>query len=152
MVEFRSGRSRRVAGAAHVRKTRTYSIHFEEPLTRTGPDGEVLTVGFLRLTDLQNIYEDMGQRLFDRNIRAALSGEEAVNRSLAQSFKRIVLDGSEPASVFAFNHNGVTLSAEALKGGDGVYRITEPRLLNGAHGRCDHEPESPLGPATSPGP
>ncbi len=132
VVEFRSGRSRRVAGATHVRKTRTYPIHFEEPLTRTGPDGEILTVGFLRLTDLYRIYEDMGQRLFDRNIRAALSGEEAVNRSLAQSFKRIVLDGSEPASVFAFNHNGVTLSAEALRPQDGVYRITEPRLLNGA--------------------
>ena len=69
------------------------------------------------------------QRLFDRNIRAALSGEQAVNRSLAQSFKRIVLDGSEPASVFAFNHNGVTLFAEALRPQDGVYRITEPRLL-----------------------
>ena len=61
-----------------------------------------------------------------------MSGKEAVNRSLDQSFKRIVLDGSEPASVFAFNHNGVTLSAEALRPQDGVYRITEPRLLNGA--------------------
>ena len=132
VVEFRSGRSRRVAGASHVRKTRTYRIHFEEPLTRTGPDGGILTVGFLRLMDLHGIYEDMGQRLFDRNIRAALSGEQAVNRSLAQSFKRIVLDGSEPASVFAFNHNGVTLFAEALRPQDGVYRITEPRLLNGA--------------------
>ena len=80
VVEFRSGRSRRVAGASHVRKTRIYPIHFEEPLTRTGPDGEILTVGFLRLMDLHRIYEDMGQRLFDRNIRAALSGEEAVNR------------------------------------------------------------------------
>ena len=129
VVEFRSGRSRRVAGASHVRKTRTYRIHFEEPLTRTGPDGGILTVGFLRLMDLHRIYEDMGQRLFDRNIRAALSGEQAVNRSLAQSFKRIVLDGSEPASVFAFNHNGVTLFAEALRPQDGVYRITEPRLL-----------------------
>ena len=131
VVEFRSGRSRRVSGGS-VRKTRTYSIHFEDPLARTGPAGEILTVGFLRLMDLHQIYEDMGQRLFDRNIRAALSGEEAVNRSLARSFKRIVLDGSEPASVFEFNHNGVTLFAEALRPKDGVYRITEPRLLNGA--------------------
>ena len=131
VVEFRSGRSRRVTGGS-VRKTRTYPIHFEEPLVRTGPDGEILTVGFLRLMDLHRIYEDMGQRLFDRNIRAALSGEEAVNRSLAQSFKRIVLDGAEPVRVFAFNHNGVTLFAEALRPQDGVYRITEPRLLNGA--------------------
>ena len=132
VVEFRSGRSRRIAGPGYVRKTNTYPIHLEEPLTRTGPDREILTVGFLRLMDLHRIYEDMGHRLFDRNIRAALSGEQAVNRSVAQSFKRIVLDGSEPASVFAFNHNGVTLFAEALCPQDGVYRITEPRLLNGA--------------------
>ena len=131
VVESRSGRSRRVTGGS-VRKTRTYPIHFQEPLAQTGPDGEILTVGFLRLMDFHRIYDDMGQRLFDRNIRATLSGEEAVNRSLDQSFKRIVLDGSEPASVFAFNHNGVTLSAEALRPQDGVYRITEPRLLNGA--------------------
>jgi hypothetical protein len=34
--------------------------------------------------------------------------------------------------VFAFNHNGVTLFAEMIEGVDGDYRITEPRLLNGA--------------------
>lgn len=132
VVEFRSARSRRVGGAVHVRKTRTYPINFEEALTRTGPDGEVLTVGFLRLMDLYKIYEDMGQRLFDRNIRAALPEDEAVNRSLAQSLKRIVLDGSESPGVFAFNHNGVTLSAEALSSDGTSYRVTEPRLLNGA--------------------
>lgn len=34
--------------------------------------------------------------------------------------------------MFAFNHNGVTLFAEMIEGVDGDYRITEPRLLNGA--------------------
>src|SRR5438309_5287110 len=32
VVEFRSARSRQVAGASHIRKTRTYTIHFEEAL------------------------------------------------------------------------------------------------------------------------
>lgn len=132
VVEFRSARSRRVGSSSHVRKTRTYPMHFEEALTRTGPDGEILTVGFLRLMDLHRVYEDMGQRLFDRNIRAALADSEAVNRSLDKAFRRIVIDHSEPASAFAFDHNGVTLSAEALHGEDGIFRITEPRLLNGA--------------------
>jgi hypothetical protein len=132
VVEFRSARSRRVGSSSHVRKTRTYPIHFEEALTRTGPDGEILTVGFLRLMDLHRVYEDMGQRLFDRNIRAALADSETVNRSLDKAFRRIVIDHSEPASAFAFDHNGVTLSAEALHGENGIFRITEPRLLNGA--------------------
>lgn len=55
-----------------------------------------------------------------------------MNRSLGRSLKRIVLDGQEDPAGFAFNHNGVTLAAEALRvSGDG-YTITEPRLLNGA--------------------
>jgi hypothetical protein len=70
--------------------------------------------------------------LFERNIRAALPEDEAVNRSIQQSIKRIVLDGREDARVFAFNHNGVTLFAEALGPADGHFQITEPRLLNGA--------------------
>jgi hypothetical protein len=82
-------------------------------VTRTGPSGETMTIGFIHLSDLNTMYQEMGQRFFERNIRAALSGEAAVNRSIQQSLKR-VLDGKEDPKVFAFNHNGVTLSAEAL--------------------------------------
>jgi hypothetical protein len=65
-------------------------------------------------------------------IRAALPEEEAVNRSIQQSIKRIVIDGTEDAKAFVFNHNGVTLFAEALIPMDGGFKMTEPRLLNGA--------------------
>src|SRR5205807_2242951 len=101
-------------------------------ITRTGPDGETMTIGFIRLLDLATMYREMGQRFFERNIRAALPEDEAVNRSIQQSLKRIVLDAKEDARVFAFNHNGVTLSAEALNAIDGEFKVTEPRLLNGA--------------------
>jgi hypothetical protein len=53
--------------------------------------------------------------------------------------------GHRPATMFATDcakycrscrstwpHNGVTLFAEMIEGADGHYRITEPRLLNGA--------------------
>src|SRR5205814_10520778 len=53
-------------------------------------------------------------------------------RSLSHAFKRIVLDGSDDPSVFVFDHNGVTLSAENFRSENGTYRITEPRVLNGA--------------------
>ena len=43
-----------------------------------------------------------------------------------------MLDDTEHPSVFAFNHNGVTLSAQRFERHDGTYRVTEPRLLNGA--------------------
>jgi hypothetical protein len=101
-------------------------------VTHTGPSGQTMTVGFIRLVDLDRMFRQMNQRFFDRNIRGALPADKAVNRSIERSLKRIVLEGKEDARVFAFHHNGVTLSAQALAKTDGTHRITEPRLLNGA--------------------
>jgi hypothetical protein len=130
VIEFRSTRGK-VGAMTHVRKTHTYPIHLDNIVTRAGPNGEMMTIGFIRLVDLEAMYGDMKQRFFERNIRAALPGDEPVNRSIHHSIKR-VLDGKEDARVFAFNHNGVTLFAEALNAVDGHFKITEPRLLNGA--------------------
>jgi hypothetical protein len=132
VVEFRSARTGRRGGVSHQRKTHSYPVRLEETLRRVGPGGESMTVGFMRLQDLNAMYQEMGQRFFERNIRAALPDTEAVNRSIQQSLKRIVIDGKEDPAAFAFNHNGVTLSAETFAHSDGAYRITEPRLLNGA--------------------
>ena len=132
VIEFRSARTRKVGSTTHVRKTHRYPVTIKESIQRTGPDGEHMTVGFMRLVDLHAMYREMGQRFFERNIRAALDADEAVNRSVQQSLRRIILDEKEDASVFAFNHNGVTLSAEAFERADGETRLTEPRLLNGA--------------------
>ena len=132
VIEFKSATTKKVGGTSHVRKTYAYPLHLTDPLSRNGPVDENLHVGFVRLLDLQAMYVDMGQRFFERNIRASLPAESAVNRSLERAFKRIVLDESESPHAFAFNHNGVTLSAEALKQTETGWRITEPRLLNGA--------------------
>lgn len=132
VIEFRSARTRKVGSTTHARKTHSYSIKFNETIQREGPCGERMTIGWVRLVDLHAMYREMGQRFFERNIRAALPEDQAVNRSVQQSLKRIVLDAKEDPRVFAFNHNGVTLSAEALSDIDGQKRVIEPRLLNGA--------------------
>lgn len=132
VIEFRSARTRKVGSTSHLRKTHSYPIHLNETVTRSGATGERMTIGFIRLMDLYTMYRDMGQRFFERNIRGALPEDEAVNRSIQQSLKRIVLDRKEDPAVFSFNHNGVTLFAEALSAGDGQFKLTEPRLLNGA--------------------
>jgi hypothetical protein len=132
VIEFRSARTRKVGPTKHLRKTHTYPVQLHDTVTRTGPNGETMRIGFIRLVDLGAMYREMGQRFFERNIRAALPEDEAVNRSIQQSLKRIVVEGREDAKVFAFNHNGVTLSAEALNPMDSEFQITEPRLLNGA--------------------
>ncbi len=132
VIEFRSARTRKVGSTSHLRKTHTYPVTLEETVTRQGPGGEVMTIGFIRLQDLHAMHRDMGQRFFERNIRAALPEDKAVNRSIQASLKRIVVDGKEDPQVFGFNHNGVTLYAEALVAADGQFQLTEPRLLNGA--------------------
>jgi hypothetical protein len=131
VVEYRSPRKGR-GGVKVGRKTHAYPITLEETLRHAGPDGEEMTVGFIRLDDLQAMHREMGQRFFERNIRAALPDTEAVNRSLGRSLKRILLEQQEDPAGFAFNHNGVTLAAEALRSAGDGYTITEPRLLNGA--------------------
>jgi hypothetical protein len=132
VIEFRSARTKKVGATTHLRTTHTYPVRLDETITRRGPSGENMTIGFIRLLDLHLMYKDMGQRFFERNIRAALPAYEAVNRSIEQSIKRIVLDGKDDPRIFAFNHNGVTLFAEALHSSDGQFKVTEPRLLNGA--------------------
>jgi hypothetical protein len=132
VIEFRSARTRKVSPTTHLRKTHTYSIQLDQTVTRTGPGGETMTIGFVRLMDLYSMYRDMGQRFFERNIRAALPEDKAVNRSIKKSLRRIVIEGKDDARVFAFNHNGVTLFAEALSPADSQVQITEPRILNGA--------------------
>jgi hypothetical protein len=132
VIEFRSARTRKVGPTTHLRKTHTYPVELQETVTRAGPNGETMTIGFMRISDLHTMHREMGQRFFERNIRAALPEDRAVNRSVQQSLKRIVIDGKEDAKVFVFNHNGVTLFAEALSRMSGQFKITEPRLLNGA--------------------
>jgi AIPR protein. len=132
VIEFRSARTRAVGTTTHVRKTHTYSIKLDHTVSREGPNGEKMTVGFLPLVDLHAMYREMGERFFERNIRAALPEDESVNRAIKQSLKRIVLEEKEDPRGFAFNHNGVTVFAEALNDLDGKCRITEPRMLNGA--------------------
>lgn len=130
ICEFRSPSKRGSAG--HIKTTHTYDIEITRTLGEVGPTGEQMTVGFLRLVDVHGMYREMGQRFFERNIRASLSEEEAPNRAILNALRQIVLNGKGSPAVFAFDHNGITLFAEKCEVQDGRVQITEPRLLNGA--------------------
>lgn len=132
VFEFRSAKDGNVGPVNHVRKTHTYRVEMEDSLHREGPGGEMMSIGFVRIMDLHGMYREMGQRFFERNIRAALAEDESVNRAVSKAFKSIILDGAEDPRVFAFNHNGVTIAAEKVERQGGMLLITEPRLLNGA--------------------
>jgi hypothetical protein len=130
-VEFRSTNGR----VAQIRPPRPV-LHFDVPLTDLvivdGPDGQKMNIGFMRLADLHQMYHELGPHFFDSNIRYGLGEGEAVNRAISAALKKIILDNTEKPSVFAFDHNGITLYAEQVEHQDGHCRLTAPRLLNGA--------------------
>lgn len=95
-------------------------------------DGRQMYVGFAPLVELLDIHRNLGQLFFDRNIRAALSPENAPNRKLREAFDRIVIKETDDPSVFAFRHNGVTLAAERVDVDGATLTLHVPRLLNGA--------------------
>lgn len=132
LFEFRSNETDAVAGLTHSVKTHTYKIDFHRSITSETPSGENLQVGFIKLVDLYEMYQEMGPRFFDRNIRSGLSGEKSTNKSIRATLESIVLSEKADPEAFIFNHNGITLSAENFEIKKGAAYITEPRLLNGA--------------------
>ena len=62
----------------------------------------------VKLFQLNSMFEEMGQRFLDRNIRSGLTGDEAPNRAITKALREIVLDEKLHPAVFLFNHNGVT--------------------------------------------
>ena len=109
-----------------------FTIGFQNYSKVTGPDGVEMYLGFVPLVDLLGIYTTIGRRFLERNIRFALPPDGSVNRSLARTFSAMLLERSREPGLFAFYHNGVTLSAGTLElKGDSVV-IYAPRLLNGA--------------------
>ena len=127
VIEYRSERGH-VGGTSRASKTHRYKIDFPDPVLKKGPDGQMLHVCSMKLYQLNGIFEAMGQRLFERNIRSGLTGDKAPNRAITRALRQIVLDEKTDPSIFLFNHNGVTISAQQLRRVGDKYEIVEPRL------------------------
>jgi hypothetical protein len=113
-------------------KTHEYELDVSDSIHYTGDHNESMTVCFLKLTQLYNILYDMGNRLFDRNIRYGLGGTKSANRAIKESLKSVMELKQSPKD-FLFNHNGITISAtDVVDLNDDKIKIVEPRILNGA--------------------
>jgi AIPR protein len=110
---------------------------FRFPLKWTGSSdykletGESLSLGFASLVDLATMYEKMGLRLFQKNIRAGLTWDTPPNRALKTTFQEIA-SGKTSAKAFVFRHNGVSIEVSAFTDNGQTAELTEPRILNGA--------------------
>jgi hypothetical protein len=131
VIDYRSSRGH-VAGISATTKAHRYTIDLADQVQKTGPEGQVLHVASVKLYQLNNMFEEMGQRFLDRNIRSGLTGDEAPNRAITKALRDIVLDERLHPAVFLFNHNGVTLYALQVRPIGERFEITEPRILNGA--------------------
>ena len=109
----------------------SYVVRLRESGTATH-EGRTMRVGFVPLMDIYGIFKALGQKFFDRNIRAALSPDNAPNKKIREALERIVLKEAEEPSIFVFRHNGITLAAERVRITNGEMTLHVPRLLNGA--------------------
>ncbi|MCB1177453.1 MAG: AIPR family protein, partial [Leptospiraceae bacterium] len=122
-VDFLSNENKRRGGVSATRKTHKYKLELTQFLERQNGEGNKLYLGFLKALDLYSMYEEMGLRLFEKNIRAGLSPENNPNKSIRKSLKNF-LAHSEDHKDFAFNHNGVTIAAEHVEFQDGSVIVT----------------------------
>ncbi|MBN1577059.1 MAG: AIPR family protein [Chitinispirillaceae bacterium] len=109
-----------------------YDLELDQVLQQVGPADERMIIAFMRIVDLLAMYRDMGSRFFERNIRYGLGDSGYVNKSITNSFNKIILKEKESPGVFAFNHNGVTIAAQEVQCSGNRCHIVSPRLLNGA--------------------
>ena len=129
--QFISNEARGPRIGSHTRTTHRYELLLPQAIASETETGEQLHVGFISVIDLYKMYREMGQRLFERNIRAGLDPDGPINKKIRAAFADVV-EGKAPASAFVFNHNGITLAAEQLEIEGERAHITEPRVLNGA--------------------
>jgi hypothetical protein len=115
---------------ASSRESTQYDVEYDNSLTVSHHDNE-LRVVFVKLETLYRMYDDLGERFFEKNIRSGLDDGNMTNVQIKKSLKNLV-DGIEPPEYFTLYHNGITLTAQNLQTLEGVIRMVEPRVLNGA--------------------
>ena len=130
VVVFRS--PSRVGGVRAPDQNTKFEIPLSDLVVADGPAGQKMHLGFIRLADLHRMHVALGSRFFDSNIRYGLDEDGYVNRTIAGALKKIIIEKTEQPAVFAFDHNGITLSAQRVELLDGICHLTAPRLLNGA--------------------
>lgn len=131
VVEYRSS-SGKVAGLTITNKVEHFEISAGHRIETNGPKGERLLSFFVPLIRLHQIHKAIGSKFFDRNVRYGLGEGKSVNRAVIKTLQAIVIEQSQDASTFAFNHNGVTIFADNVDVESEKIILHSPRMLNGA--------------------
>lgn len=100
--------------------------------------GEEMYYGIGRLSELVDLYGRKRENLFSKNVRYYIDTRENIERGpvgkMRETLRRIAIektqDRLEP-HIFAFYHNGVTLSTENVTPTEGGVELSDPYVLNG---------------------
>jgi hypothetical protein len=115
---------------ASSRDSTEYNIEFGDSLSVSSNENELMVV-FVRLSTLYRMYNDLGERFFEKNIRSGLDDGNMTNTQIKKSLMSVI-EGKEPSASFTLYHNGITLTAQSLEANETNIRMIEPRVLNGA--------------------
>jgi hypothetical protein len=107
-----------------------YTLELGETLKTSSKQNEMM-VAMLPLGVLYQMYNDLGERFFEKNIRSGLGDGSMTNDHIKKSL-RDVASGEEPPEHFTLYHLGISLTAQHLESDAARLRIVEPRILNGA--------------------
>lgn len=111
------GGSRRLPGA------RLAAV--ERPFTHSGSFGDAV-VATISASELVRLYEEHGERLFDRNVRLFLGSKGPVNAAIAATLS----DSDQRGNFWAYN-NGVTFLCDSVKASGRTIRVKNFSIVNG---------------------
>jgi hypothetical protein len=108
-----------------------YTLDLGESLKVSKDQKNEMMVALVALDSLHQMYTDLGERFFEKNIRSGLDDGSMTNEHIKKSINQVI-SGREPAENFTLYHNGITLTAQQLDADGAKMRLVEPRILNGA--------------------
>jgi hypothetical protein len=115
------------------RQAAEYIIKVNGPSQKIAGGENELTLVFLPLWQLYQMYTEMGERFFEKNIRSGLDDGNMTNYQIKSSLKKVI-DHEELPENFTLYHNGIAMTAQTLEeslNGATSIRMVEPRILNG---------------------
>lgn len=122
--------NQKTLGHPFLRKqSSVYPVAFDHSLKVASKNNELI-VSLISLENLYNMYVELGEKFFEKNIRCGLNDGKMTSQEIKKSLKSI-LAGEDPIEHFTFYHNGVALTAQELEFDSRSIIMTEPRLLNG---------------------
>lgn len=94
-----------------------------------------LSLAYVNLVDLVELYRQRGYLLFDKNIRLSLVGTKKAREKLVHPLENTfgaICNGTVSAEIFPFYHGGVTVAAKSNTSNDmQLLSLEEPCIING---------------------